>query len=666
MALAFGAGAGEAAAAEGPALRRVLLSTGGVGYFEYEATVDGPTLLPIDVRIDQVDDVLKSIVVYDERGNLGEITLPGKDALREMFRDLPFGPQALNSAADLLGALRGAEVRVQAADRVLEGRIVSVTAEQVQTTTGATTRHRLALESGGALLQVILEDAQRLEFIRPELQKQVDNALAAIAKQGEDKRRELTVHIGGEGRRVVNVAYVAGAPLWKSSYRLTLGAPGAKTAALQGWAVVENRSGHDWNQIELTLVSGNPVTFRQALYDAYYIQRPEVPVEVVGRVLPRLDQEPAPAGAPKFVPHRGYGGRGGYRPGGLAAPSVPEATDAVPPAEPAVEQVEEATQVVLRFHEPVTIRDGESALLPIIARDIPAERVSLYQPETQARRPLASVRIENDGATALPPGVVTIYERAGKDAVFAGDARLTPLPPGEARLATFAVDQKMDIDRKESGDQIVTVASIVDGALKLTRTERRTTDYTIHGAAGEPRAVIIEHPRLDGFRIAQPADAVETPERYRIRRDLQAGATIGLRVVLERPEQESVILSNLSDEQVRAYASGTELPPAVREAMIRVAALRATVADADAKQRAIVAERAQILEDQTRIRENIKVLPPTAEVVARYLTTLGEQEDRLRALDRDRAAAQRALDKARQALAEYVRGLKLLPAGTPG
>ena len=32
--------------------------------------------------------------------------------------------------------------------------------------------------------------------------------------------------------------------------------------------------------------SGSPVTFRQALYEAYYVARPEVPVEVFGRVLP--------------------------------------------------------------------------------------------------------------------------------------------------------------------------------------------------------------------------------------------------------------------------------------------------------------------------------------------------------------------------------------------
>ena len=66
---------------DGLALKRVLLSTGGVGYFEYEAVVDGSAVLSLDVRLDQVDDVLKSIVVFDDVGGVGAIRLPGREPL---------------------------------------------------------------------------------------------------------------------------------------------------------------------------------------------------------------------------------------------------------------------------------------------------------------------------------------------------------------------------------------------------------------------------------------------------------------------------------------------------------------------------------------------------------------------------------------------------------
>src|SRR5437763_689922 len=110
------------------ALKRVALSTGGVGYLEYEAQVEGNAALTLDVPLDQVDDVLKSLVVYDAGGSAGEITLPGREPLTQSFVDLPFDRAALDSATNLLNALQGAEIRV-AAPKWIAGRLVHVDEE---------------------------------------------------------------------------------------------------------------------------------------------------------------------------------------------------------------------------------------------------------------------------------------------------------------------------------------------------------------------------------------------------------------------------------------------------------------------------------------------------------------------------------------------------------
>ena len=101
-------------------LERVLLSTGGVGYLEYGAEVQGNAELELNVPLDQVDDVLKSIVVYDTGGGVGQVRLPGREPLAQIFRDLPFGPGALESPSALLNHLQGAEIRTQGS-RDLEG-----------------------------------------------------------------------------------------------------------------------------------------------------------------------------------------------------------------------------------------------------------------------------------------------------------------------------------------------------------------------------------------------------------------------------------------------------------------------------------------------------------------------------------------------------------------
>src|SRR6266849_5549597 len=100
------------AAAQDLVLKRVMLSSGGLGYFEYEATVEGDATLKLTVSLQQVDDVLKSLVVYDDKGGVGGLSLPGREPLAQAFKDLPFDESSLESPAALLGALKGAQISV--------------------------------------------------------------------------------------------------------------------------------------------------------------------------------------------------------------------------------------------------------------------------------------------------------------------------------------------------------------------------------------------------------------------------------------------------------------------------------------------------------------------------------------------------------------------------
>ena len=50
-----------------------MLSAAGVGYFEFSAPVEGAASLGLDVPLDQVDDVLRSLAVFD----IQQLTMPG-------------------------------------------------------------------------------------------------------------------------------------------------------------------------------------------------------------------------------------------------------------------------------------------------------------------------------------------------------------------------------------------------------------------------------------------------------------------------------------------------------------------------------------------------------------------------------------------------------------
>ena len=288
------------AAAADLALKRVMLSSAGVGYFEFETEVDGPATLGLDVPLDQVDDVLTSLVVFDSAGAVGTVELPGRDNTRANFGNVPFGPEALRSTVDYLNSLQGVEISVQG-PRPMTGRIVH--AERVAETLPAPAgqpqptvqRTRVTLLGADGLRQFVLEEADSIQVTDPDLRARIGQALESLRREANQSLRHVTLHSTGDGHRTVRVGYVAAAPLWKASYRLVLPAKDGDPARLQGWAVLENQSGANWDGIALTLQYGNPVTFRQAIYQSYYVQRPEVPVEILGRILPSVDTRARPA-----------------------------------------------------------------------------------------------------------------------------------------------------------------------------------------------------------------------------------------------------------------------------------------------------------------------------------------------------------------------------------
>lgn len=665
-------------AAEPLALKRVTLSTGGVGYFEYEATVDGDVELSLPVRLDQVDDVLKSIVVHDDRGGTGRIRLPGREPLGQIFREFPFGPDAFDSPAALLNALQGAEVLVQGA-RQLQGRLLRVVPEAVQLPDGlgTTTRHRVSLMTDQGFQQFILEDAESVQFVDAELKAQVEAALTGIAVHRARDRRVLKVTASGQGRRTLRVGFVVSVPLWKASYRLTLppdaGAAAEPRALLQGWAVVENVSGQDWENIELTLVSGNPVTFRQALYTAYFVDRPEVPVEVLGRILPRPDEGVIAGTGARADLQRDLEGKAFRKAAAgllaeemVAAPSVElslreEAPD-VADAALAAQAEEAATQVVFRFSEPVSVRTGHSLLVPIIDREMPAERLALYQPETHSRHPLSTVRLTNDGETGLPPGVLTLYERAGPGAAsYLGDARLSVVPAGEERLVSFALDQKMRIDRETKSQQTISKGRINRGILELTLVDEQSTIYRLKAPPREDRLVLIAHPRQPGWTLTAPAekDTELTAEHYRVRHQLRQGGEDRLEVTLERPRFQKIELIDVSTAQLARYARMGELDEALRQAFATMGELRAEIDRHGRRLHELGRKREQIFEEQKRIRENLVRVPQNSDLYRRYLGKLDAQEDELERLLSAIDRAQEELNRAGEALSDYIGGLQL-------
>lgn len=676
-------------AAETLPLRRVILSTSGLAHFEHAGTVQGDVVLALPVRLDQVDDLLKSLVIFDEEGRIGSVSVPGREPLAQAFRDLPFARQDLNDPVRLLNALQGAAVAVRG-ETEMAGRLVRVVPFKRQVEGGTLEAHRVTVLTQAGLRSAVLEDLDAVRFTEEAVQAQLEQGLRALHANRVRDQRTLSIALQGGGTREVAMAYVVSAPLWKAAYRMVLEPPapaddGAPAKSLiQGWAVVENMTGSDWTDVELTLVSGNPVTFRQRLYESYYAPRPILPVEVMGRVTPRVDQgnlgaldelqfnERAPAAAradrpPPFAEGRGRRARamgtGDYA---SMAPEV-EVADTLMmqtvAGAAAAESEDATTQMLFRFPQTYSVPSGHSLMVPFIAERLEVERVAMYQPDTHRTHPLSAIDLDNSTEVGFPPGILTLYERTSLGGTaYVGDAQVPVLPKGDGRYITYALDSKTQIDRRERREQTITAASIADGMLRTQVRRDQTTVYTIKAPTEEDRVVLLEHPRVTGWELVAPeGEQVRvTTSHYRIRVPVSAGSTERVEVTRSRTDREQVGLAGQGARDYLTFAeTAGELDPELKAAFERMAQLREDVARLERDLAELERQRDRVFEDQERLRRNLARVPNNSDLGRRYLDKLDEQEGDIETLEARIDTLRAKRREAEDELRRFIGDLKL-------
>lgn len=673
-------------------LKRVAISTSGLALFEHQGSVSGAAEIEVPVRLDAVDDVLKSLVVLDSAGGFGGVSLPGREPLSQSFRDLPFTRDDLNSPVSLMNALQGAEIEITGTTAV-KGRLMNVVPETTSTENGETlTRHRISIVTAEGVKTALLENLNNVRFTEAAVQNQIDRALEAIYTNRIRDQRALTVSLKGATTRPVGITYVQAAPLWKSAYRLVM-PEGSDKAFLQGWAILENTTGIDWDKVDVTILSGAPVTYRQSLYESYYLSRPELPVKVMDRVMPRVDRGslgdvgdiegfienemlreesegamkkemrargPAPAAMAKMamadsavsMESMGYGGA-------MAMPAT--APMEMAQATMAVAQ-DAATQMVFTFPEPVTLAAGNSLMVPFISREMPAERVWLYQPETSRGHPLATVEMDNNGETGLPPGILTLYEQNGaqKATLHVGDAEMPMVPKGESRFVSYALDTKTKIDQVVQDDRQFGLLTISKGLLNHKILWRNTTTYTIKAPAEEDRTLVIEHPRRPDWELVKPEELDGEPEltdsHYRVKISVGKGETKKLELKLQRDDTEVISLNGISPYEIdnRISLSGKGLKAEVRRALEKIKELQNVVYAAQNDINQLEQKRQEIFRDQERLRENLKTVAANNDLGKRYLKELTDQEDALARMKKEQESGQQRLTNAHKALSDYI------------
>jgi hypothetical protein len=783
-------------------IRRVILYSNGVAYIERRGIVRNHAEVGLSFKQSQVDDVLKSMVVLDlGKGRIGAVSYNSSAPSSSRMAEIPFAISALTDGnnggglAGVLSQLQGARVIVATANRTVIGSILTVEGlhSQIDSNKPPVTTHRLVIASDkGELTTFDLGDVRSVQLADEGSRRDLSEFAHAAASARRRDAKTIVVTSDGSGEREMMVSYTIAAPIWKTTYRVLLDTTGKPF--FQGWAIVDNVSEEDWNGIELSLVSGTPVSFIQPIQNPVYRYRPVIPLQddlnlnpqtyepgegggstgsLTGKItdpggavvagarvtvtntatdqsydldaddegvyraqnLPigeyRLDASSAgfknlramnlnirPGTRSKFdltleagsisesvtvnassgevtsrpladlpIQGRNYagflalsggiggGGRGGNR---ESISNLVSRRASGVEAETTPSEVGDLFEY--RIDQAVTVLRDRSALIPILQTRMEGERVSIFNEQSPAHRPMSGMLLKNTSSLTLEDGSLTVIDG---DA-YAGEALLERLKPAEERLISFAVDlgTLVNVREESKGRQPTFLVRAINGVVEAHYYDIRKKVYTLINQTDRPRIVYLEHPRdededwrltadtaatveetASGADTADPANAMtKTASHYRFRVKLEPHQKVEFPVVERNEQRESYQLSNFTRHELELFIARRYVDDKTRAALEAIIALKDELAGAEARLQQINKEAAEIAQDQQRLRENIKALTETAEakqLIARYVSRANEQENRLEQLEKDRRAVTDERARLQTELAAAIRSLSI-------
>jgi len=767
-------------------VRRVVLYKNGVGYFEHLGRVRGSQTVHVDFTSAQLNDVLKSLTALDLSG--GRITGVDYNSEAPLARRLSTLRLALGekpSMADFLAALRGARVEVRGASGPpLAGKLLSV---ERKTRTGSNwtveTDEISLITDTGEVRSVDLNPTTSVRIAEHDLQTEVGKYLGLIASARDQDVRRMTLSTTGTGERNLYVSYISEVPIWKTTYRVVLPAKADKKPLLQGWAIVDNTVGEDWNDVELSLVAGAPHSFIQQLSEPFYGRRPVVALPEAVQLSPQThaatllggngslngtvtDASGAivagatvrlvgpdggvvaqtttdsngqysfssqPTGSYRIeMEQRGFrktvvnnlnlspgtnqingqlqvgtatetvevtassssvetsasslsgsfgklavanrahvgvgtgSGNGMLSSMGVAGRDFLALTPGV--VENSIGGMEAAASgqglgdlFEYKLKDRVTLKKNQSALVPIVQAELDAERVSLWTGTTGSGRPLRGLWLKNTSSLTLDGGSFSVLDNE----VFAGEGLTDPIKPGERRLLSYATDLGLLV-QAESNErpQHVTRAKISKGVLTQISELQQRTLYTVRNEDKATRQLIIEHPARYSWTLVKGSKQPEekAPGEYRFRLEVPAKATATLPVEEAHVQETTYQLSDLNDDQIALFVRQQTITPEMQQALAKITAQKAVVAKLEEEMALRQKDIERIVDDQGRLRENMKALRGSAEekaLLQRYTRQLDEQETRLDALRKKIEDTEARRDQANDVLEKMIDDLQI-------
>lgn len=691
---------------------KITLYRSGVGYFERQGRIDGNAEVQLRFNTDQINDILKSMVLLDlDGGRVDSVSYGSKEPLSKRLASFGINISDNPSANEILQRLRGTPVSLNTPSGEVSGTIMNVEQRSTVIAGSATGTSpstvtqmpwiNLVTEKG--VRSIDLSTVTGFQILDKALAEELNKALGALAEYRADRSKTVDLRFSGAGARRVVVGYVHEMPVWKTSYRLVLpdvdppaDDPKKGQVVVQGWAIVENTTDQDWTNVKLGLVSGRPVSFQMDLYEPLYAARPTVPVPTVPGVSPRIyalgvDREEmedklaagrseegvmrnvmqsqlsdldrrksrGAAGAPApAMASPGYAARSmGADAAGETAYTV--SADDIARYAPNAAATAASVGELFQFEvdAPVSIERQRSAMIPIISANCTGRRVSIFNLADGSQFPMKGVEITNDSGLQFLPGPISVLDSGS----YAGDAQIGQIPKNDKRLLAYALDLDVAVLTTPEYQSAVTKITIADGYVRQQVKERRSTLYEFSCKdAKRGRTVVLEHAKVPGFELVETEKPTEqAQDLYRFSFALDASKAKKFSVTQEQVRTDAVQVASFDMPTVLSYHKSGKMSDKVLEAFKTVAGKQSAINTTEREIAEHEKKSNEISQEQGRIRENMTRIDRNSELYQRYMTKLTKQETEIEDLKSKRDEAARKLEQQRAEFSEYVRTLSV-------
>ena len=648
-------------------VRQVILYKHGVGYFERSGELAPGESARLDFKAADMDDVLKSLTIEEKGGGkISGLRYDSSEPLAHKLADFPFQLGAAQPLSAVLDQLKGARIEFKFANETVAGAIV--TARLAPGDDKRPEREQITLlMDAGDLRNFDLAAASGIRLTDARLQTQFKEYLAALTEARSREKRSVYIDSTDAKQREVVASYMVPTPVWKSSYRLIFG--GGAQPTLEGWAIVDNTTGEDWNKVDLSLVSGRPISFISRLYEPRYVARQTAELPEDSASTPVVYEGAVSTGADAAT----NGPVDGQPQNAKQAPPAPAPPPMAMPAGMAMNgrlsqefsRLENRQQVstiaesaagrelgeLFEYHipTPVTVRRNESAMLPFLQQKVDARKLLIYS-DPSAAHPLDAAEISNSTGKTLDGGPITVYEGGA----YAGEALVETVKAGDKRLISYGVDLGTRITTKwDSQAEQVREIHARRGILTTRDAVVETRTYTIKNVDQKAKTLVIEHAARQDYNLLDRKPSEKTSNAYRFEVKLAAEATEQFPVVEEHVYERAFAMTDLTPDVLFTYARNKTFSDTDRRQIEHLANLKQQVSTAGREIQRLESQINDVVADQERVRRNIGSLNQVSgqqQQVQAYAQRLASQESELATL-RDRRAD---LDKKRAALESEV------------